>query len=179
MERSSKHLVSRVLVAVAAAALLGGLGVVFMPTRDRVPAFDIGSGTAPECPVDALPRPEPSPDGIVRTTLCAFAPTADGTGRYSRALVLESDGEEIVEELTDLPDRPLPDQGCFAVLRPHYRLVVHYADGAERAVDVDLACATATSADRTRYGDVPAVLDAFAEEYRDQGGDLPPPPWLW
>jgi hypothetical protein len=115
------------------------------------------------------------PDGAVRAQL-----TVDGPFERSWLLnsVIDRDVSEVVSELNSLSTTKRGD-GCFAAMRPGYRMRFEYPDGSDHTVVFDLNCGSVRRGDVARYGDITKALDAFARIYRAQGGTVPDPPWAW
>jgi hypothetical protein len=115
------------------------------------------------------------PDGAVRAQL-----TVDGSfGRsWPVNAVIDRDVSEVVGELNSLSSTKRGD-GCFAAMRPGYRMRFEYPDGSDHTVVFDLNCGSVRRGDVARYGDVTKALDAFARIYRAQGGTVPDPLWTW
>lgn len=115
------------------------------------------------------------PDGAVRTQL-----TVDGSFGRSWPVdsAIDGDVSEVVSELNSLSSTKRGD-GCFAAMRPGYRMRFEYPDGSHQTVVFDLNCGSVRRGDVARYGDITRALDAFARIYRAQGGTVPDPPWAW
>ena len=98
-------------------------------------------------------------------------------GSWPTDPVINRDITPVVTALNSLSSRRPPDLGCNLALRPNYRMRFEYPDGSDRMVVFDMNCGTVQSGDVVRYGKVTKALDAFAEAYRAQGGELPDSPW--
>ncbi|MFS8101137.1 hypothetical protein LFM09_28840 [Lentzea alba] len=113
------------------------------------------------------------PDGAVRVTMSVDRSALGGRTETS---ALNRGIPEIIAALNSLPGKAR-GEGCFLALRPSYRMRFEYPDGSDRTVVFDLNCASVKSPDAVRYGDITKALDAYAQNYRAQGGTPPGPPW--
>ncbi|MDX8052777.1 hypothetical protein SK571_25635 [Lentzea sp. BCCO 10_0798] len=92
---------------------------------------------------------------------------------------MREDVDSIVDALNALP-APKPGGSCFLPGWARYLLVLDYPDRAATVVvEVHKACDDVWNGKVVRSGDAEDPLNAFAEVFRKQGGEIAPPPWKW
>lgn len=188
--RRSREIRRRRVVAGAAAVVLLALGAVALPQwisfgEAKEPFAAVAGGSGP-CPrTQAQPGRAGdellAPRGATTATLCTYErdqPIGSEREFVARGTVRE-DVDSIVDALNALP-APKSGGSCFLSGRARYLLVLDYPDRAATVVvEVHKGCDDVWNGKVVRSGDAEDPLNAFAEVFREQGGEIAPPPWKW
>lgn len=186
--RRARETRRRRVVAGAAVVVLLALGAVTVPRliSSGEAKEPFAAGASAPCPrTQAQPGRAGdgllAPRGATSATLCAHQrgePIGSEREFVVRGTVGE-DADSIVDALDALP-APKPGDSCFLSGRPQYLLVLDYPDRAATVVvEVHQGCGRLLNGNVVRGGDVEDPLNAFAEAFREQGGEIAPPPWKW